>query len=246
VRLTTGFYLGRHEVTIGQFRTFVDDTGYETDAERDGEGGWGWDDTRDTFVHGDPKYSWKNNGYEDDDNYPVVNVSWNDAVAFCKWLSEKEGTLYHLPSEAQWEYACRAGSATRFGYGDGDEEMAAFGNIADGTARERFKWKESIAARDGYAFMAPVGTFKPNAWGLFDMHGNVQEWCGDWYGETFYQEFADGIIQNPIGATDSQKAKVLRGGSWSFEPRMARSSQRYSRPPTTREDRIGFRVARMP
>jgi formylglycine-generating enzyme required for sulfatase activity len=246
VRLTHNFYLGAHEVTVGQFRRFVAETKYRTDAERDARGGWGWCNVRETFVHGDRRFSWKHNGYADDENQPVANVSWNDAVAFCQWLSAKERTLYHLPSEAQWEYACRAGTTSRFSFGDDAEHLALYGNIADGTASERFQWPESIRARDGYAFIAPVGSFKPNPWGLFDMHGNVQEWCGDGYGENYYQQLAGRTAENPTGSADPLAPRVVRGGSWSFESRLAESSHRYNRAADAREDRIGFRIARMP
>ena len=246
VRLTHNFYLATHEVTLGQFREFAYATNYQTDAQRDGLGGSGWCPIAETFVQGNENFTWDYNGYEMDDGQPVVNVSWNDAVAFCEWLSKKEKTLYHLPSEAQWEYACRAGSTSRFSFGDDPEKLASYGNIADGTASERFHWPESIRSRDGYIFMSPVGSFKPNAWGLYDMHGNVQEWCGDAYGQRYYQQFNARTAENPTGVPSTTAPKVIRGGSWSFEAKLARSSQRYSRPANTREDRIGFRVARMP
>ena len=107
----------------------------------------------------------------------MVNVSWNDAVAFCKWLSQKEGKTYRLPTEAQWEYACRAGTTTRYYSGDDPETLAKVANVADATFKAKFPdWKSTIKASDGYVFTAPVGQFKPNAFGLYDMHGNAWQW----------------------------------------------------------------------
>jgi len=112
VRITRSFYLGIHEVTIAQFRRFVDDTKYKTEAEKDELGGLGWNEAEGKFKV-DPKYTWRNSGFKQEDSHPVVNVSWNDAEAFCAWLSKKEGQAYRLPTEAEWEYACRAGTRNR-------------------------------------------------------------------------------------------------------------------------------------
>ena len=158
VRITKPFYLGTYHVTRGQFRQFVADTGYKTDAEK-GEkpGAWGWDPDKKEFGFNE-KYSWRNAGFEQTDEHPVVNVSWNDAVAFCKWLSRKEGKTYRLPTEAEWEYACRAGTTTRYYSGDDPETLAKVGNVADATAKAKFPdWKYTIKASDGYVFTAPGG-----------------------------------------------------------------------------------------
>ena len=138
VRITKPFYLGTYHVTRGQFRQFVADTGYKTDAEK-GEkpGAWGWDPDKKEFGFNE-KYSWRNAGFEQTDEHPVVNVSWNDAVAFCKWLSRKEGKTYRLPTEAEWEYACRAGTTTRYYSGDDPETLAKVGNVADAAAKAKF------------------------------------------------------------------------------------------------------------
>ena len=240
VRITKPFYLGIYHVTRGQFRQFVADTGYKTDAEK-GEkpGAWGWNPDKKKFGFNE-KYSWRNVGFEQTDEHPVVNVSWNDAVAFCKWLSRKEGKTYRLPTEAEWEYACRAGTTTRYYSGDDPETLAKVGNVADATAKAKFPdWKYTIKASDGYVFTAPVGSFQPNAFGLYDMHGNAWQWCADWYGEEYYVKSP---ADNPAGPS-SGDSRVSRGGD---SPGYARSAARYGRTPDSRHCNIGFRVARTP
>ena len=122
VHITRDFFLGQHEVTVGQFRRFVDASGYVPESIADGTGGYGYnadyDPSKtvrgDAFEGRDPKYSWRNPGFAQDDSHPVLNVTWNDAVAMARWLSQREGKVYRLPTEAEWEYACRAGSTSRY------------------------------------------------------------------------------------------------------------------------------------
>jgi formylglycine-generating enzyme required for sulfatase activity len=233
--------LGTYHVTRGQFRQFVADTGYKTDAEK-GEkpGAWGWNPDKKEFDFNE-KYSWRNAGFEQTDEHPVVNVSWNDAVEFCKWLSKKEGKTYRLPTEAEWEYACRAGTTTRYYSGDDPETLAKVGNVADATAKAKFPdWTWTIKASDGYVFTAPVGKFKPNAFGLYDMHGNAWQWCADRYGAEYY---AKSPIDDPTGP-DSGDDRVRRGGSWDLGPFGSRSAERAGLWPSDRNYLTGFRVAR--
>jgi formylglycine-generating enzyme len=241
VRITKPFYLGTYHVTRGQFRQFVADAGHKTDAEK-GEkpGAYGWDPDKKAFVFNE-KYSWRNAGFEQTDEHPVVNVSWNDAVEYCKWLSKKEGQTYRLPTEAEWEYACRAGTTTRYYSGDDPETLAEVGNVADATAKANFPdWPWTIKASDGYVFTAPVGKFKPNAFGLYDMHGNAWQWCADWYGGEYY---AKSPADDPTGP-DSGDGRVLRGGSWDLWPNRGRSADRDWIGPFIRCSISGFRVAR--
>jgi sulfatase modifying factor 1 len=227
-------------VTRGQFRRFVDYAGYQTEAEKDGKGGYGWNEETKKFEQ-NPRYTWQNTGFEQTDEHLVVNVSWNDAQAFTAWLSRKEGKTYRLPTEAEWEYACRAGSASRYSSGDDPEGLAAVGNVADGTARQKYpEWTWAIAARDGYVHTAPVGRYNPNAWGLFDMHGNVWEWCSDGYAANYYKQSP---VDDPPGMSVAS-FRVARGGGWfNSPPRDARSANRNGSEPGNRGSILGFRLA---
>ena len=135
VLISKPFYLGAHEVTVGQFRRFVNATGYKTDAEAGGVNANGF--TSETGFSTDQQYNWRNPGFAQTDDHPVVNVTWDDAVAFCRWLSDKEGKRYRLPTEAEWEYACRAGTTTRFPNGDQEDRLREIANIADASLHER-------------------------------------------------------------------------------------------------------------
>ena len=241
VRITKPFYLGAYNVTRGQFRQFVAATAYKTDAEKgDKLGAWGWDSEKKTFDF-NKDYSWRNASFEQTDEHPVVNVSWNDAVAFCKWLGTKDGKAYRLPTEAEWEYACRAGTTTRYHSGDDPETLAKVGNVADATLKAKFPyWKGTIQASDGYVFTAPVGQFKPNAFGLHDMHGNAWQWCADWYSEDYYGKSP---VDDPTGP-NAGHFRVHRGGSWGDGPLSACSAVRVGNSPGGRYSSTGFRVAR--
>ena len=227
VRITKPFYLGTYHVTRGQFRQFVKDSGYRTDVEKgDKPAAFGWNPEKKTFDFS-KDYSWQNVGFQQTDEHPVVNVSWDDAVAFCKWLSKKEGKSYRLPTEAEWEYACRAGTTTRYFSGDDPETLAKVANVADATFKARFPtWNTvqncGLKASDGYVFTAPVGQFKPNAFGLYDMHGNAARWCADWYGEDYYGKSP---VDDPEGPGTGDH-RVLRGGSWMDMPSITCSATR--------------------
>jgi sulfatase modifying factor 1 len=242
VRITRPFYLGTYHVTRGQFRQFVKDTGYKTDAEKgDNKGAFGFDpEGKGEFAFNfNEKYSWQNAGFEQSDEHPVVNVSWNDAVAFCQWLSRKEGKTYRLPTEAEWEYACRAGTTTRYYSGDDPETLAKVGNVDDAMVEAKFQY--TIKASDGYVFTSPVGKFIPNAFGLYDMHGNAWQWCADWYGLEYN---AKPLANDPTGP-DSGDDRVLRGGSWDYRLRDLRCCVRGAHTPTDLSNCLeGFRVAR--
>lgn len=238
VRLTRDFFLARYEVTRGQFRQFVDATGYKTDAERGIRGGYGYDATSGRLTGPDKKYSWRETGFTQTDEHPVVNVSWNDAIAFCRWLSEQEKLVYRLPTEAEWEYACRGGTTTAYCNGNDPEQLPEMANIVDALAKEKFPDRIAIAASDGFVFTAPVGSFKPNGFGLHDMHGNVWEWTADWFGTPSFDAQTD-----PRGP-DQGKDKVIRGGDWYHDWSFARSAQRFPIYPSLCRRHAGFRVVR--
>ncbi|EGV20126.1 formylglycine-generating enzyme family protein [Thiocapsa marina] len=199
VTLSRPFAIGVYEVTFDEFDTFCDATG----RDKPDDSGWGRE------------------------RRPVVNVTWNDAVAYTAWLSEQTGRRYRLPTDAEWEYAARAGTATRFWWGD-DLGVDLANCAGCGSA-----W-------DGYE-TAPVGSFQPNPFGLYDTAGNVFEWVADCFAETFAKAPADGSAhENPAGCGQ----RVYRGGSWSFPPREVRSANRWRDFPTGSSDDMGFRVVR--
>ena len=218
---------------------------YQTEAETDGQGGRGYDAATRTLEGPDPKYSWKNTGFPQSDDDPVVNVSWNDAVKFCEWLSKKEGRVYELPTEAEWEYACRAGTTTRFWCGDDDASLKGAENVRDASLKgkldpERFTDWTFPAWDDGFPFTSPVGKFTANPWGLYDMEGNVGQWCADRYGK-----YADGSATDPTGSAVGD-LRVLRGGSWRSQPGLCRSAARHAFDPSDCGADVGFRVVLHP
>ena len=212
VRITHDFHMAATEVTNAQFRQFMEEQkDYKTDAEKAGD-----------------KNTWKENQNSTQNNLPVAHVSWNDADAFCKWLSEKEGRYYDLPTEAEWEYACRAGGKEAYCFGNDPGQLGDYAWYANNS------WNK----------MHPVGTKKQNAWGLFDMHGNVWEWCRD--STRIYptkEEVKDlkDPIEDPEGSK-IEKRRALRGGSWGYDSRICRSANRSGDAPDLRADDVGFRV----
>jgi formylglycine-generating enzyme required for sulfatase activity len=250
VRISRPFYLGQHEVTVGQFRAFLAASGHVPESVADGTGGYGYnpayDPARsrrgDAFEGRDPRYSWRDPGFVQDDDHPVLNVTWNDAIALARWLSGKEGAVYRLPTEAEWEYACRAGTTTRYPGGNDPSSLTGIGNTFDRSAAVHWPaWRDqAVDGNDGHAFTAPVGRFAPNAFGLYDMVGNAWEWTGDWYDEAYY---AHSPRVDPAGPADGS-VKVRRGGSWHTWPLYARCSYRNWNSTDTRYVLVGMRLLR--
>jgi formylglycine-generating enzyme required for sulfatase activity len=241
VRITRSFYLAKFEVTVGQFRSFVEDSRYKTEPETDAKGGWGYDSNVRKCVRR-PGFSWRDPGFKQTDEHPVVNVTWNDCVAFCCWLSRKEGKRYRLPTEAEWEYCCRAGTTTRFHNGDDPDALAEVGRVAYAKGKTSFPHFHQMEIQEDtpQTFTAPVGSYSPNRWGLHDMHGNVWEWCSDWHDDDYY---AQSPIEDPPG-TNVQGLRVRRGGGWNTFPIFARASYRNWHSPQSRCLNLGFRVVR--
>ncbi|MBF0563713.1 MAG: SUMF1/EgtB/PvdO family nonheme iron enzyme [Nitrospirae bacterium] len=229
------FYLGKYEVTVGEFKTFVDEAGYKTEAEK-GDGSYIWTDKG---WRKDKNANWSNPGFKQDDKHPVVCVSWNDAIAYIEWLSAKTGRKYRLPTEAEWEYAARSGGKDyKYSWGNGTPS----GNIADETLKRQFpdwSWPIWEGYESGYIYTAPVGNFMPNEIGIYDMSGNVWEWCQDVYASDAYKKHAR---NNPIYTGDSASS-VIRGGSWYTLPRYVRVFRRGDGARDGRNCYVGFRLA---
>ena len=238
VKISKPFQIGKYEVTREQFSAFVTDAKYITEPQRDGKGGSGYDPETNRLDPSNPKITWRSAGFEQTNQHPVVNISWNDATKFCEWLSTHEKATYRLPTEAEWEYACRAGTVHPFQNGRDLEEVVEFGNVADRTFGDNLLTLPFVRAQDGFLFPAPVGQFRANQFGLHDTHGNVWEMCRDWYDEKYYTKSPP---QDPIGPPTGTK-HVLRGGSWYDIPTSARSSGRHAELPSSRGASIGFRV----
>lgn len=250
VRITRDFWMGQHEVTVAQFRRFVEASGHVPESEADGTGGYGWRADYDPAAVGrlelfegrDPRYSWRNPGFPQAEDHPVTNVSWNDAQALAAWLSKTEGVRYRLPTEAEWEYACRAGSRGRYGHGDAPAGLRQHANVFDADSAKHWPQMQAMAQpySDGFPFTAPAGRFAPNAWGLHDMSGNVWEWTADWHGDDYYRHSP---VDDPQGPPDGE-VRVRRGGSWHTWPFYARCSYRNWSTASSRYTLIGIRLVR--
>ena len=218
VTISRDFHIGICEVTRGQFAAFVDATGYLTQAERENRtfawNGHAWDK-----VDG---ASWKKVGFDQTDEHPVICISFDDAIAFCRWLTTKTGRKIMLPTEAQWEYAARSSTTTAFPWGDDLENGKGWANAADDTARKQFRGWRTFPWADGHVFTAPVASYRANAFGLYDMLGNVWEWTCDWYDKDYYKRAPNIDPQGPTSGTQ----RVIRGGSWMSSPPRCRLSGR--------------------
>ena len=197
------FAMGKYEVTFEKYDAFCKATNRKKMSAR--LGGF--------FI-----------GYSQRGNYPVINASWEDANTYAKWLSKKTGKRFRLPTEAEWEYAARAGSSTKYSWGNEIGTNNANCNACGS------KWDNRKTA--------PVGSFQPNAFGLYDMHGNVREWVSDCFGGSYSSSPGDGSAW--LG--DDCKSRVLRGGSWYHTPWSVRSAFRIRGPTNVRLDRGGFRL----
>lgn len=243
VQIATGFALARGDIGVGEFRTFVDDSGYVTDAEKQGSSNI-YDETSGRIIER-RGVTWRNDyvGAVAADDLPVIYVSWNDAKAYAQWLSTRTGKSYRLPSEAEFEYALRAGSTTRYPWGDGNPTHV-FGNVTgseDRSPKLRRSWAKAFRRYgDGYWGPAPQGKFAANAFGLLDMNGNVSEWVADCWHDNYTRAPADSRAWINPGCAEH----VIRGGSWGSAPEQVRSAYRLSAPSDTRSARVGFRVAR--
>ena len=210
VMLTKGLWLGKYEVTQSQYE----------------------------------KLMGKNPSRFKGAKWPVETVSWTDAMAFCAKLTDRErkagrlpgGHEYRLPTESEWEYACRAGTQTAYSFGDDAGKLYQYGNCSNVYS---LSWQDKDH-EDGHDRASPVGSYKGNAWGLYDMHGNVFEWCLDWFGD-----YPAGAVTDPVGPRTGSR-RVWRGGSWNLSARVCRAAHRSRATPATTRDYLGFRVALAP
>ncbi|MEW6735612.1 MAG: formylglycine-generating enzyme family protein [Acidobacteriota bacterium] len=212
----SAFEISKYEITNYQFRTFIKATNYKTLAEREKK-----------------KFTWETYGERGREKYPVVMVAWEDAMEYCQWLSKQTGETYRLPSEAQWEYAARGGSVGK-AYPWGDELEVSKANFAADSSRLSY-------AEPVLEFIRPVGSYEPNSFGLYDVIGNVWEWCYDWYKDDYYDESP---AQNPLGPEDG-KLRITRGGGWGHSSLFCRVSLRKPTHPSFKSSSIGFRVVKV-
>jgi formylglycine-generating enzyme required for sulfatase activity len=206
--------VGKHEVTFAEWDACVDAGGCKQNPDDEG---WGRG------------------------KRPVINVSWNDIIReYLPWLSRRTGKTYRLLTEAEWEYAARAGSTTRFHFGDDEKDLCIYGNVADLTAKEKYKEWTVANCRDGHVNTAVVGSFRVNGFGLHDMHGNVWEWVQD----CFREHYASAPIDGSAVEFEDCANRVVRGGSWIGNPLGVRSASRFLSTPDVRDNWIGFRLVR--
>ena len=232
VTISASFAIGRHEVTVAEFGRFVDATGYSAGSScRTYEGGE-WESRAGR--------GWRNPGFGQSGRHPVACVNWNDAQAYAAWLSRETGEKYRLPSESEWEYAARAGTATARYWGEGESGQCRHANGADASAKERYSGWTVASCRDGHVHTAPAGSFAANGWGLHDMLGNVWEWTEDCWNGSYSGAPSDGSAWEYGDCA----RRVLRGGSWDSRPSVLRAADRYRYTTGGRDVFVGFRVAR--
>ena len=229
------FAIGTYEVTRREYADFVKATGHKVasscaaeTAEHKGE----WIDT--------PGLTFRKPGFGQTGDHPVVCVSWKDAKAYTNWLTETTGKTYRLASEAEWEYAARAGSKSTRHFGRTYRNGCSYANGADRTAKNVREHWITASCNDGHLATASVGTFKSNAFGLFDMIGNVWEWTEDCYAS----DYSSAPVNGSAYESGSCKSKVTRGGSWASGENMLRSAARSGDSPNARYDMVGFRIVR--
>ncbi|MCJ7520830.1 MAG: formylglycine-generating enzyme family protein, partial [Dehalococcoidia bacterium] len=212
------FYMDKYEVTNAQYKKFCDTTSYVTEAEKKGSS-WARTGSKWKEMQG---ANWRHPIGPDSDidavlDHPVVHINWEDATAYAEWAGKR------LPTEAEWEKTCRSGTSTKYSFGNSESQLGDYA------------WYDSNSGNKTH----PVGQKKPNSWGLYDMHGNVWEWCSDWYDLGYY---AVSPSRNPSGPTNGQY-RVVRGGSWDYYADCLRSARRFILTPSNSYDSIGFRCA---
>jgi formylglycine-generating enzyme required for sulfatase activity len=242
VSLARGFALARSEVSVAQFRNFINATGYAPSASQNGSSTVY--DERSGSMAAKSGVSWQSdhNGKNAAADLPVIHVSWVDAKAYADWLSRETGKSYRLPSESEFEYVLRASTQTRYPWGDGNPTRLVGNLTGDGDRSEsRRNWVNSFPDyTDGYWGPAPIRSFEANRFGIHDINGNVSEWVEDCWHDNYQRSPTDGSAWVNPGCN----RRVIRGASWASSPDQARSAFRLTAAPTTTNARLGFRVAR--
>lgn len=222
VTISKPFYMGVTPVTVDQWAVFVAETGHQNPDER----GVPVDHRRQPPAL--PGTTWRSPGFDQTGDHPVVHVSYTDCTEFCSWLSKKSGKRVTLPTEAQWEYAARAGATTAYPWGDNPADGKGWANVS----QKFFGWD------DGFVHTSPVASFKPNAFGLYDMTGNVRQWCFD-----RFAEYTNAPAIDPIGPIHGIRY-VARGGTFETDPASTRLAYRLHHPnPDRHFGALGFRIA---
>lgn len=242
VTIEQGFALSQTDVTVGQFREFVRASGYKPDSVTNG-GASVYDEST-GVMRDDSSATWESDyaGRSASDNLPVVNISWNDANAYVQWLSQRTGKKYRLPSESEFEYALRGGTATRYWWGKGtpNSKVENLTGSLDRSPSGR-RWSHAFQGySDGYWGPAPVMTFAPNPFGLYDIDGNVSEWMADCWHDNYIRAPSDGSAWVNPGCG----LRVVRGGSWGSSPDQVNSAYRQGADASIRSGRVGFRILR--
>jgi formylglycine-generating enzyme required for sulfatase activity len=234
VSFAKSFAISQFEVTRDQYEAFVRATGHASSPVCSI-----WADTQWQVHQGK---TWRDPGFAQTGAHPVVCVNWDDAKAYVAWLAASTGQTYRLPSEAEWEYAARAGSQTPYFFGANPNDLCKSDNGRDLTSQRvhtGMKWPP-VECDDGFAETAPVGSLAPNPYGVYDVHGNVWEWMSDCYADNYAAAPPDGAVVEKPACTE----RVYRGGGWSVEKRGRRAANRGRYAPTAAYGQLGIRVVK--
>ena len=228
------FAIAQKEVIRAEFRRFVEQKNYSTDAEKSGSC-YALDGSVWKYVDG---RNWRSAGFEQGPDHPVTCVSWNDAQAYVAWLSRQTSQTYRLPTEAEWEYAARGGSSRERYWGNDAADACEYANVADETSKREINWKTIHPCEDNFVYTMPVGRKRSNGFGLYDVLGNVWEWTCSLYKDPY-------DVEAKQCGRGSDGRRALRGGSWGDRPEGVRSAYRSRNTPDARDNNLGFRVARI-